>query len=114
MGLFTAKTEFGYVQIAPPSSSEVDISNWFKLNGNKNKSITISNLYTGVFIATETGMPINYEFAKYKQRNSTYHISKTIILVILYMINVWLLPKENETYVSLGIQFGNVSTLLFQ
>ena len=54
MGSFYAKSEFGSVQIAPPSSSEVDLANWFKTNGDKNQSILIQNIYTGVFIAEET------------------------------------------------------------
>lgn len=62
MGSFYAKTEFGSVQIAPPSSSEVDLANWFKAHGDKNQSILIQNIYTGVFIAEETGMPINFGF----------------------------------------------------
>ena len=35
-------------KIAPPISSEVELANWFKLNGDKNKSISISNLYKGL------------------------------------------------------------------
>lgn len=62
MGTFSAKTEFGSVQIAPPSESEVELADWFKTNGNKNQSILIQNIYTGIFIAEQTGMPINFGF----------------------------------------------------
>ncbi|ADZ08648.1 hypothetical protein Metbo_0396 [Methanobacterium lacus] len=62
MGTFSAKTEFGSVQIAPPSESEVELADWFKVNGNKNQSILIQNIYTGIFIAEQTGMPINFGF----------------------------------------------------
>lgn len=96
MGLFSAKTEFGYVQIAPPSDSEVDLSNWFKLNGNKNKSITISNLYTGVLIATETGMPINYEFESINNETPISYFEDNKIGYIVYDKRL-ALPKENET-----------------
>ena len=96
MGVFSAKTEFGYVQIAPPSSSEVDISNWFKLNGDKNKSITISNLYTGVLIATETGMPINYEFDSINNETPRSYFENNNIGYIVYDKRL-ALPKENET-----------------
>ncbi|HSQ02379.1 MAG TPA: hypothetical protein VLM77_03955, partial [Methanobacterium sp.] len=96
MGVFSAKTEFGYVQIAPPSSSEVDISNWFKLNGDKNKSITISNLYTGVLIATETGMPINYEFDSINNETPRSYFEYNNIGYIVYDKRL-ALPKENET-----------------
>lgn len=59
---FGATTEFGYLQIAPPTASEVDLANWFNENGDKNKSIIISNLYSGTFVATESWMPIHYGF----------------------------------------------------
>ena len=62
MGTFSAKTEFGSVQIAPPSESEVELADWFKVNGNKNQSILIQNIYTGIFIAEQTGIPINFGF----------------------------------------------------
>lgn len=62
IGTFSAKTEFGSVQIAPPSESEVELADWFKTNGDKNQSILIQNIYTGIFIAEQTGMPINFGF----------------------------------------------------
>jgi len=62
IGTFSAKTEFGSVQIAPPSESEIELADWFKINGNKNQSILIQNIYTGIFIAEQTGMPINFGF----------------------------------------------------
>jgi len=61
---FQAETSLGDIQIAPPSASELDVANWFNENGNRNRnrSIIISNLYTGNLIATVSGVPISYGF----------------------------------------------------
>ncbi len=96
MGSFFAKTEFGSVQIAPPSSSEVDISKWFEVNGDKNKSILISNLYTGVFIAAEAGMPINFGFEYLNATTPRSFFDTDKIGYIVYDKRL-ILPPENET-----------------
>ena len=96
MGSYTATNIFGSVQIAPPSSSEVDISNWFKENGNKNKSITISNLYTGVFIAAESGMPINYGFANVNNQTNISYFDDNNIGYIVYDKRL-VLPQDFNT-----------------
>ena len=84
LGSYYANTIFGSVQIAPPSPSEVGVADWFKANGDKNKSISISNLYTGVLIATESGMPINYEFANINNTTSKSFFEDNNIGYIVY------------------------------
>jgi len=59
---FQVKNQFGAVQIAPPSSSDVDLANWFNEHGDRNKSIITNNLFTGTFLATKSGMPLHYGF----------------------------------------------------
>ncbi len=59
---FGAQTEFGYVQIAPPSSSEVDVAEWFNKNGDRNRSIITNNMYSGMFISSKSLMPLHYGF----------------------------------------------------
>ncbi|AIS32110.1 MAG: hypothetical protein PHY53_02335 [Methanobacterium formicicum] len=71
IAVYSAKNEFGKVQIAPPSDSEVDLANWFRENGNQSRSVVISNQFTGMFLATEAGMPLNYGFAHYALKNHT-------------------------------------------
>lgn len=45
-------------QITPPTTSEVELANWFKQNGD-NKSAVVSNNYaTNIFIQAETNQPI--------------------------------------------------------
>jgi hypothetical protein len=46
-------------QIAPPSNSDVDMANWFKQNGDKNKSVLITNLNSGIILMALSGQPIS-------------------------------------------------------
>jgi len=46
-------------QIAPPSNSDVDMANWFKENGDKNKSVLITNLNSGIILMALSGQPIS-------------------------------------------------------
>jgi asparagine N-glycosylation enzyme membrane subunit Stt3 len=95
LGTYTANTVFGSVQIAPPISSEVELANWFRLNGDKNKSISISNLYTGVFVARESGMPINYEFANINNETPKSYFESNNIGYIIYDKRLVLPPDFN-------------------
>jgi hypothetical protein len=55
--------QFGNIIIAPPTNSEVEVINWFKQNGDKNKSVVISNNYFGRVLLVTTGQPIDiYDF----------------------------------------------------
>ena len=95
MGSYYADTIFSSVKISPPSSSEVELANWFKLNGDKNKSITISNLYTGIFIASESGMPINYGFNYVNNTTSISYFESNNIGYIVYDKRLILPPDYN-------------------
>lgn len=81
---FGATTEFGYLQIAPPTDSEVDLANWFNENGDKNKSIIISNLYSGTFVATESWIPIHYGFEYFNNNTSKSSFVNEKIGYIVY------------------------------
>jgi asparagine N-glycosylation enzyme membrane subunit Stt3 len=107
MGSFYAKTEFGSVQIAPPSSSEVDLANWFKNNGDKNQSILIQNIYTGVFIAEQTGMPINYGFEYLNSSTPRAFFDVGKVGYIVYDKRL-VLPAANQT-----LNESKVNTELF-
>jgi hypothetical protein len=95
LGSYYANTIFGSVQIAPPSPSEVGVADWFKSNGDKNKSISISNLYTGVLIATESGIPINYEFANINNTTNKSYFETNNIGYIVYDKRLTLPPDYN-------------------
>lgn len=64
---FEVKNLYGTIQIAPPSTSEVDLARWFNDNGDKSKSLLTNNLFTGTFIATTTGMPLHYGFEDFNK-----------------------------------------------
>lgn len=95
MGTYYAKTIFGSVQISPPTSSEADLADWFKNNGDKNRSLAISNLYTGVFIATEAGMPVNYGFSNINNTTSKSYFESNNIDYIVYDKRLELPPDYN-------------------
>lgn len=75
ISVFSVKNEFGNVQIAPPSDSEVDLANWFIENGNKSRYIVISNQFTGMFLAARTMMSFHDGF-EYFSTNSNVTIEK--------------------------------------
>jgi hypothetical protein len=62
---FSVKSDYGDIQIAPPSEAELDLTRWFQENGNESRSILISNQFTGMLLATEAGMPMHYGFEYY-------------------------------------------------
>ncbi len=81
---FGTITKYGYVQTAPPSDSEVDMANWFDKNGNKTRSVVISNLYTGTFLAAESGMPITQNFKYFNKTTPLSVFEKEKIGYIVY------------------------------
>lgn len=81
---FYAGTTLGNVQISPLSPSEVDLANWFKMNGNKNESILISNLYSGYFVSAESGMTLNKKFEKFNKNTPLSSFEKEKVGYIVY------------------------------
>lgn len=84
LATFGAMTKFGYIQTAPPTDSEVDMANWFNENGNKSRSVLISNLYSGYFLAAESGMPIHKNFEKFNKNTPLSVFEKEKIGYIVY------------------------------
>jgi hypothetical protein len=69
--------QYGSFQIAPPTSSEVDLANWFNENGNKSKSILSNNLYACAFVTAETGMPLSGDnFAEFNPSASELYFKE--------------------------------------
>jgi hypothetical protein len=99
IAVFSAKNEFGKVQIAPPSDSEVDLANWFQENGNKSRSLVISNQFTGMFLASKAGMPMNYGFEHYSLKNHTdtplLRLKEINVGYLVYDKNL-VLPSEDK------------------
>jgi hypothetical protein len=97
---FYVKNEFGNVQIAPPSNSEIELANWFQENGNKNLSFITSNQFTGMFIVSRANMPMNYGFEFFSFRNypnmNTTKLKEQKIGYIVYDKNLVLPTEENS------------------
>jgi hypothetical protein len=55
---YNSQTKFGSVPISPPTTSEVELAQWFDKNGDKNKSVAISNYYSSIFLVARTEQPI--------------------------------------------------------
>jgi asparagine N-glycosylation enzyme membrane subunit Stt3 len=55
---FEISNQYGTIQIAPPSDSEIDLARWFNENGDKSKSILSNNLFPMTFVTAQTGMPL--------------------------------------------------------
>ncbi len=81
---FGSTTKFGYIQISPPGDSEVDMAKWFDENGNKSRSVLVSNIYAGYFLATESGMPIHFKFENFNKSTPKYVFEKEGIGYIVY------------------------------
>ena len=93
---FGALTEFGDVQIAPPSDSEVDMVNWFNKNRNKSRSVLISNLYSGYFLATESEIPIHYNLENFSKNTPISIFENDKIGYIVYDKRLTF-PSQNGT-----------------
>ncbi len=81
---FGSTTKFGYIQISPPGDSEIEMAKWFNENGNKSRSVIVSNIYAGYFLATESEMPIHYKFENFNKSTPKSVFEKEKIGYILY------------------------------
>ena len=95
---FYAETPLGTVQIAPLSPSEIDLANWFKMNGDKNESILISNPYSGYFVSDESGMSINEKFKFFNKSTSQSDFKKNKIGYIVYDKRLTFQSKNGTLY----------------
>ncbi|MGP8189770.1 MAG: hypothetical protein ACLQG5_07640 [Methanobacterium sp.] len=83
---FEINNQFGAFQIAPPSPSEVDLANWFNINGDKSKSILSNDLFPLIFVTTQTGMPLDsdLDFANFNSQSSeSYFVKRDVGYVVL-------------------------------
>ncbi len=97
IAVFKVKNQFDSVQIAPPSSSEVDLANWFQKNGDRNKSFVISNQFSGMFLTTETDMPMHYGFELYSLKNTNKSaFQEQNIGYIIYDKKLFFSDQNNE------------------
>jgi hypothetical protein len=97
IGNFGVKNEFGLVQIAPPSQSDVDLAVWFQENGNKQKSFITNNMFTGTFLVTMAEIPMHYSSEYYLTSNGANEtlFNKEGIGYIVYDKRL-VLPEQNS------------------
>ncbi len=81
IGVYGVKNQEGYVQIAPPSKSEVDLARWYIENGNNSRYVVISNQFTGMFLAAETNMSFRNGFKYYSTNNNVTVEEKSVQFV---------------------------------
>ena len=81
---FGSTTKFGYIQISPPGDSEIDMAKWFDENGNKSRSVLVSNIYAGYFLATESEMPVHFKFENFNKSTPKSVFEKEKIGYIVY------------------------------
>ncbi|MCC7551126.1 MAG: hypothetical protein KO316_06525 [Methanobacterium sp.] len=100
---FYVKNEFETVQIAPPSTSEIELAEWFQENGNESRSFVISNQFTGMFIVTRAGMPMNYGFEFYSIKNypnmTISKLKEDNIGYLVYDKRLVFPSEDNYTYI---------------
>jgi hypothetical protein len=96
IAVFKVKNDFESVQIAPPSLSEVDLANWFQENGDKNRSFVISNQFSGMFLTTETDMPMHYGFELYSLKNTNKSAFQEQNIGYIIYDKKLVLPNQNN------------------
>ena len=65
-----SSTEISTYHIAPPTSDEVEVINWFESNGDKNESILTNNQFFGMIISSTDEMPMHYNFDQFTNQSS--------------------------------------------
>ncbi|RAP52855.1 MAG: hypothetical protein BZ138_02205 [Methanosphaera sp. rholeuAM270] len=109
--IFSASTEESTFQIAPPTSEEQELINWFKEEETTNKSILMNNLYLATVISSIDEIPIHYSFDvftnKSLSKSSQSSLNKEQIGYIVYDKN---LTVNNTTeYGTLNVKYVNGS-----
>jgi hypothetical protein len=94
----TINNQYGTFQIAPPTTSMIELSQWFKENGNKNKSIITNDPFPCTFITAETGIPLNIEnFTKINNNTSESYLKENQIGYIVLDKRLTF-QSNNETF----------------
>jgi len=108
---FNAGTEQSTFHIAPPTSEEQEVINWFKNEQTENKSILTNNLYFGTVISSIDEIPIHYGFDIYTNKSlsksSTESLNNEKIGYIVY--DKSLIMKNQSDYESLDVRYVNGS-----
>lgn len=120
MGVFYAKPASGNFQIAPPTTSEVELAGWFKSNGVKNESILTNNLYSGTLVSSYADMPLHYGFEYFNgstpqsdfQKEGIGYIVLDKRLTLPSKNGTFYLQKENSEFYPMFYYTGDITSHL--
>lgn len=102
----SATTEESSYQIAPPTSDEEELINWFNTQDN-NKSVLINNLYLGTVISSVNEIPLHYSFDVYTNKtlskSSQSSLEKENIGYIVY--DKKLVVNNTKEYDDLHVEY---------
>ena len=65
------ENQYGAFQIAPPTTSMIELAQWFNDHGDKSKSIMSNDYYSLIFVTAQTGMPLADGWNDYRYLNDT-------------------------------------------
>lgn len=109
--IYKSTTEQSTYQIAPPTSDEVELINWFENENVENKSILINNLFLGTVISSIDEIPIHYGFDMYTNKSlsksSLDSLNNESIVYIVY--DKSLVINDTDNYDSLDVRYVNGS-----
>jgi asparagine N-glycosylation enzyme membrane subunit Stt3 len=96
---FGAKTEFGTVQTAPPSQSDLELAQWFQKNGNKKKMIASANFYTAMFLLSTTDQPLYKQNIVLTGNKSRDYLIKKNITYLIYDKRLQFSANNKTSYI---------------
>lgn len=107
----SASSEISDYQIAPPTSDEEEVINWFSNEDTQNKSILTNNVFFGSVISSVDEIPLHYKFDVYTNLSSQKSSLKTFnnekIGYIVY--DKSLVLNNSSNYDKLEVQYANGS-----
>lgn len=109
--IYSSTTEQSTYQIAPPTSDEVELINYFEKENTGNRSILINNLFLGTVISSMDEIPVHYAFDVYTNKSlgksSLESLNNESIGYIVY--DKSLIMNDTEEYDLLDVRFVNGS-----
>ena len=108
---YSSTSELSTYHIAPPTSDEVEVINWFKNEDVGNKSVLTNNLFFGTVLSSIDEIPLHYSFDVYTNKSLSKSSSESLneeqIGYIVY--DKSLTMQNTSDYQSLSVRFVNGS-----
>ncbi|MCD7781837.1 MAG: hypothetical protein LUG89_03965 [Methanosphaera sp.] len=101
-----ASTEYSTYQIAPPTSDEEEVIEWFATEDTNNKSILINNLFFGTVISSVDEIPMHYNFDVYINMSQ-----KDTAINSLNKDNIGYIVYDKELVVNNTTEYNNLSVI---